>query len=97
MAKVLAMALLGRGDFTVSDMHKYVNKLQKKCRLPSWSSKIARVGLCDVPPYGHSHAMLSVCNTTSMVSFFIDVIDSFNKLYKKKVIDRIQSLGIVIR
>lgn len=81
----LAVTLLGRGDFSVSEAQKYVTKLQQRLKFAPWSSKLVKIGLCDTPPYGHSLAMFSIQNTTAMSCLFNNILDNFNKLYKRKV------------
>ncbi|KAF5289217.1 hypothetical protein FQR65_LT00105 [Abscondita terminalis] len=63
---LLSVSLIGRGDFSVSDMRNYVNRLQKKGNFTSWSHKAIKVGLCNVPPVNNPSAFLSLFNTTSM-------------------------------
>lgn len=83
--KSLAVTLLGRGDFTTTDAQKYVTKLQQKLKFAAWSSKVVRVGLCDVSPCGHPLAMLYLQNTTAASSLFSNILENFDKLFKRKV------------
>lgn len=82
----LATTLLGRGDFSATETQKYINKLQQKLKFAPWSSKIARVGLCDVAPFGHPLAMLWLHNTTAVSSLFSNILGNFCKLYRRKVV-----------
>ena len=43
-----------------------------------------KVGLCSIPPAGHPASLLSLINSTSMSSMLRDVVNQFDKLYKKK-------------
>lgn len=81
----LAATLLARGDFTVSETQKYVIKLQERLKFTPWSRKTIKIGLCDTPPKGHQLAMMILQNTTAMSCLFNDLLEKFNKLYKRKV------------
>lgn len=82
---LMGVTLIGRGDFTLSDMRSYVDKLQLKAKFTHWSKKSVKVGLCDTPPFGHNAAMLALFNTSSIANLFTTVNNHFVKLYQKKV------------
>lgn len=44
-----------------------------------------KVGLCSVPPAGHSTSLLCLLNSSSMISLFENIIKQFTRLYKRKV------------
>lgn len=48
-----------------------------------------KIGLCSVPPAGHSSSLLCLLNSSAMSSLFKDVIREFSKLYKKKVLSNV--------
>lgn len=77
--------MIARGDFAMSDMRQYVEKIQSKARFTPWSKKAMKIGLCDVPPIGHKAGMLSLFNTSAMANLFTDVCEKFKMLYNKKV------------
>lgn len=81
---LLGSTLIGRGDFSLSDMRNYVDHLQTKGRFTHWSRKAIKVGLCDVPPINQSAAILTLFNTTAMKSLFSYTLQLYNKLYQKK-------------
>lgn len=81
----MGTTLIGRGDFTLTDMRGYVERIRGKAKFAPWSSKVVKVGLCDVPPKNATSAMFSLHNTTSMVKLFDHIRGQFAKLYRKKV------------
>lgn len=83
---LLGAALIGRGDFTMSDMRDYVDQIQKLARFTQWSKNAIKIGLCGVPPVGHDSSMLSLFNSSAMSSLFTEVKQQFSKLYNRKVI-----------
>lgn len=83
---LLGAALIGRGEFTMSDMRDYVDQIQKRARFTQWSKNAIKIGLCGVPPVGHDSSMLSLFNSSAMSSLFTEVKQQFSKLYNKKVI-----------
>lgn len=82
---LLGTTLIGRGNFCVSDMRTYVERLQTKGHFTSWSKKSVKIGLCNVPPTEHNAAMLTLFNTTAMSTLFSHIYELFEKLYSKKV------------
>lgn len=44
-----------------------------------------KIGLCSIPPAGHSSSLLCLLNSSTMSLLFKDVIQEFSKLYRKKV------------
>lgn len=66
----MSVFLLGRGNYSISDMRNYIDKLKSKLRFPVWSNKAVKVGLCNVPPKGTEYSMFSLCNTSSISVFF---------------------------
>lgn len=81
---LLGICLMGRGDFTVSDMRNYVNHLQQKGSFTRWSHKAIKVGLCNTPPVNHSSAFLSLFNSTALGAHFSYILNQYKRLYKKK-------------
>lgn len=43
-----------------------------------------KIGLCSVPPPGHSASLLCLLNSTAMGSMLHDTVNNFDKLYKRK-------------
>ena len=50
-----------------------------------------KIGLCSVPPAGHPASLLCMMNSTAMSYLFKDVIQQFDRLYKKRVIQNFKS------
>lgn len=84
---LMGTTLIGRGDFTVSDMRDYIKKFQSKSKFTNWSKKAIKIGLCDMPPIGNNTAMLALFNTSSMGNLFVTIDNYFTKLYQKKVVN----------
>jgi len=60
-------------------------RFQNKSKFTLWSRDCMKIGLCSVPPAGHSSSLLCLLNSSAMSSLFKDIIREFSKLYKKKV------------
>lgn len=82
---ILGTTLMGRGEFNLSDMRSYVQRLQKKSCFTSWSARAMKIALCDIPPIGHHAAMLSLFNTSSMSTLLKNINGQLMKLYNRKV------------
>ncbi|GLV41124.1 beta-Tubulin at 97EF [Carabus blaptoides fortunei] len=81
---LIGAALIGRGDFIVSDMRDYVDQIQNRARFTPWSKNAIKIGLCGVPPVGHDSSMLTLFNSSAMCSLFTEVQQQFTRLYNKK-------------
>ncbi|XP_050448864.1 tubulin epsilon chain-like isoform X2 [Cataglyphis hispanica] len=81
---VLAAAHIARGNTTLTDIKRNVERFQNKSKFTSWSRDCMKIGLCSIPPAGHSSSLLCLLNSSAMSLLFKDVIKEFSKLYKKK-------------
>ncbi|XP_020281663.1 tubulin epsilon chain-like isoform X2 [Pseudomyrmex gracilis] len=81
---ILAAAHIARGNTTLTDMKRNIERFQKKSKFTSWSRDCMKIGLCSVPPAGHSSSLLCLLNSSTMSSLFKDVVQEFSKLYRKK-------------
>ncbi|XP_033213460.1 tubulin epsilon chain-like isoform X1 [Belonocnema kinseyi] len=81
---VLGAAHILRGNASLTDIRKNIERFQSKARFTDWSKEAMKVGLCSVPPAGHPASVLSLINSTSMSLMIKDVVHQFDKLYKKK-------------
>lgn len=81
----MSLFLLGRGNYSISDMRSYIDKLKSKLRFPVWSNKAIKVGLCNVPPKCLEYSMFSLCNSSAINVFFQEINSQFVKLYQRKV------------
>lgn len=80
----LAAALLSRGSLTASDLRRNIDRLQQRLRFVPWNREGWKVGHCFVPPVGLPHTVLALSNNTVIHSRFTDILERFNKLYKRK-------------
>ncbi|XP_066252270.1 tubulin epsilon chain-like [Euwallacea similis] len=81
---LLASTLMGRGDYTISDLQRHVTKLQAKAKFTPWSQKAIKFGLCNVPPNGEKATLFSLFNTTGMGDLFRRIHSQYCSLYKKQ-------------
>ncbi|KAI8895050.1 Tubulin/FtsZ family, GTPase domain-containing protein [Globomyces pollinis-pini] len=80
----LASALIARGAIHVSDLRRNIEKIRKQLRFVPWNPDGWKTGLCDVPPLGQSHSVLSLSNNTACWRIVQYLMTRFNKLYKRK-------------
>lgn len=52
-----------------------------------------KIGLCSIPPAGHSSSLLCLLNSSAMSALFKDIVRKFSKLYKKKVQSQLHFLN----
>lgn len=83
-SKVLSGAHIARGNCFLSDLKRNVERFQRKITCTEWSREAMKIGLCSVPPAGHSTSLLCLLNSTSMHLLFKNVIRQFVTLYKRK-------------
>lgn len=81
----MASMLFGRGEYTLTDMRNYVNKLHRKAPLIEWSKKCTKVGLCSVPPMDSKYSMMALFNTSSTRNIFCHISEQCQKLLRRKV------------
>ncbi|GAB1859986.1 Tubulin epsilon chain [Camponotus japonicus] len=81
---ILAAAHIARGNTTLTDIKRNVERFQNKSKFTSWSRDCMKIGLCSIPPAGHSSSLLCLLNSSTMSLLFKDVIQEFSKLYRKK-------------
>jgi len=62
-----------------------LHRFQNKSKFTSWSKDCMKIGLCSIPPAGHSSSLLCLLNSSTMSLLFKDIIQEFSKLYKRKV------------
>lgn len=81
---LLSTTLIGRGEYTLTDMRNYIEKIQTKGKFTPWSKKAVKIGLCDTASYNSSVSMLSIFNTTSINNLFKHIEQQFSLLYQKR-------------
>ncbi|XP_062267840.1 tubulin epsilon chain isoform X2 [Platichthys flesus] len=70
--------------YTLADVSIPTRRLRPSLPFVSWNQEGWKTGLCSVPPVGHSHALLALANNTCVKSRFMELRESFTKLYRKK-------------
>ncbi|XP_044756015.1 tubulin epsilon chain-like [Coccinella septempunctata] len=83
-SSLMASMLFGRGEYTLTDMRNYVNKLQRKAPYLEWSKKCTKVGLCSIPPIDSKFSMMALFNTSSTKEIFFHISEQFHKLMRRK-------------
>ncbi|XP_003695347.2 tubulin epsilon chain isoform X1 [Apis florea] len=81
---ILSAAHIARGNCSVNDLKRNIEKFRKKVTFAEWGTEAMKVGLCSVPPAGHSTSLLCLLNSSSMTSLFENIIKQFTRLYKRK-------------
>ncbi|XP_032674365.1 tubulin epsilon chain-like isoform X2 [Odontomachus brunneus] len=81
---ILAAAHIARGNTTLTDMKRNIERFQSKAKFTSWSKDCMKIGLCSIPPAGHTSSLLCLLNSSTMSLLFKDIIQEFSKLYRKK-------------
>ncbi|XP_050491479.1 tubulin epsilon chain-like isoform X2 [Bombus huntii] len=81
---ILSAAHIARGNCPVNDLKRNIERFRKKVTFTEWSNEAMKVGLCSVPPAGHSTSLLSLLNSSSMISLFKNIIGQFTRLYRRK-------------
>ncbi|EFN83840.1 Tubulin epsilon chain [Harpegnathos saltator] len=81
---ILAAAHIARGNITLTDMKRNVERFQNKVQFTSWSKDCMKIGLCSIPPAGHTSSLLCLLNSSSISLLFEDIVQEFSKLYRKK-------------
>lgn len=85
-SKILSGAHIARGNCFISDLKRNIERFQRKSTCTEWSREAMKIGLCSVPPAGHSTSLLCLLNSSSMHLLFKNVIRQFVTLYKRKVL-----------
>ena len=83
--KYLAMGLIVRGNVAFSDVNRNIKKLKDSLNMVSWNKEGFKYGICNQPPIGQPYSMLCLSNNTCIKENFGEMVEKFNKLYKRKV------------
>ncbi|XP_060526890.1 tubulin epsilon chain-like [Cylas formicarius] len=81
---LLGATLIGRGDYAMSDVQSYAQRLQARANFAPWSKKSIKVGLCGTSPHYAPAAMFSLFNSSRMSDHFAKIYGDFDKLFRKK-------------
>ncbi|XP_048505221.1 tubulin epsilon chain-like isoform X2 [Athalia rosae] len=81
---ILGAAHIARGTTSLTDMRRNIRKFQNKAKFTAWSKEAMKIGLCCVPPFGHTASLLCLLNSTAMSRMFETIVRQFDKLYSRK-------------
>ncbi|XP_066586387.1 tubulin epsilon chain-like [Prorops nasuta] len=81
---ILSAVHLARGNSSLSDLQRNVVRFQNKANFTPWSKEAIKLGLCSIPPAGHSSSVLCLLNSSAITHMFVNMIQNFQKLYKRK-------------
>lgn len=80
----LAVALIARGDISLTDMRRNIARLSSTVRFPVWNENAWKVGLCNAAPLKQSHALLSLANSTCISQTLSAISTRFGRLYRRR-------------
>jgi tubulin epsilon len=78
----LACGLLARGDISLSDMTRNVDRLKSELRMARWNPDGFKVGICGAKPLHQPCSLLTLSNNTSIVPTLSFAYDRFMHLYR---------------
>ncbi|XP_031832288.1 tubulin epsilon chain [Nomia melanderi] len=81
---ILSSAHIARGNCSMTDLKRNIERFRGKMKFTIWSEEAAKVGLCSVPPAGHSASVLCLLNCSAMSGLFRNVLEEFSRLYRRK-------------
>ena len=81
---ILSAAHISRGNCSITDLKRNIERFQSKAKFTKWSRESMKVGLCSIPPAGHSASLLCLLNSTAMSSLFRNITEQFSVLYRRK-------------
>ena len=76
--------MLMRGDMSVTDAQKFVQKARVQLELPYWNPDAFKIGLCAAPPLGQPHAVLALANNCATADVLRDLLERFQRPYRRK-------------
>ena len=80
----LACAFMMRGDVTISDAIRTVERVRNTLCTAHWNPDAFKLGLCDVPPAGQKYSVLTLANNCAIRHPFRDLMTRFMKLYRAR-------------
>ncbi|XP_033333192.2 tubulin epsilon chain [Megalopta genalis] len=81
---ILSSAHIARGNCSMTDLKRNIERFQGKMKFTTWSREAMKIGLCSVPPAGHSASVLCLLNCSAMSSLFKNIVEQFDTLYRRK-------------
>ncbi|EGR30381.1 hypothetical protein IMG5_133480 [Ichthyophthirius multifiliis] len=99
--KYLAVGLIVRGSVSFSDVNRNIKLMRKNLDMIYWNQEGFKYGICNAPPVDQvfqnniqlyflflsfqPYSVLCMANNTSIRETFQEILERFNKLYRKKV------------
>ncbi|XP_024945879.1 tubulin epsilon chain isoform X2 [Cephus cinctus] len=81
---IIGAAHIVRGNSSLTNIRRNIERFQDKAKFTSWSRDVMKVGLCSVPPAGHSTSVMCLMNSTAVSSMLRDIVHQFDQLYRRK-------------
>ncbi|XP_015435999.1 PREDICTED: tubulin epsilon chain [Dufourea novaeangliae] len=81
---IFSGAHIARGNCSVTDLKRNIKRFQDKVNFTAWSKEAMKIGLCSIPPAGHSASVLCLLNSSAMSSLFTNIVEQFRTLYRRK-------------
>ncbi|XP_064480263.1 tubulin epsilon chain-like isoform X2 [Ornithodoros turicata] len=82
---LLACTLLARGNVSISDIRRNVERIRSELRFVHWNQDGWKTGLCSVPPIGaQPHSLLMLANATCIRHTMDRLRTDAAKLYTRK-------------
>lgn len=83
-ALYLACGLIVRGQVTVSDIRRNIDKIRPGLKFTKWNREGWKTGLCSVGPLGQPYSLLTLSNNTCLKETFGNMRGRFVKLFKRR-------------
>lgn len=80
----MALGLIVRGNVSFSDVNRNIKKMKDELNMIYWNSEGFKYGICNAPPINQPYSLLCLANNTCIKENFIEMVDRFNKLYRRK-------------
>lgn len=80
----LASALLVRGDVSLADATRNIERLRSSLKMPRWNTDGFKLGLCGQAPVNQRQALLMLCNTCEVRHSMTAVMQRFDALYRRR-------------
>ena len=79
-----ALGLIIRGDVAFSDVNRNIKKMRDELDMVYWNKEGFKYGICNAPPINQPYSLLCLANNTCLSENFSEMVERFNKLYKRK-------------
>ncbi|XP_043269360.1 tubulin epsilon chain-like isoform X2 [Venturia canescens] len=81
---IIGSAHIARGNASLTDIRRNIERFQTRAKFTTWSKEATKIGMCSVPPAGHTASLLCLLNSSSMSSMLKDLTIQFDRLYQRK-------------